>query len=57
MMTPEQQAFSEFNNSSVESLRGELSIWGYEPSEIISRDIIINMLMNIYFGGETNEYR
>jgi hypothetical protein len=57
MMTPEQQTLSEFNNSSEKSLRGELSIWGYEPSEIISRDIIINMLMNIYFGGETNECR
>jgi hypothetical protein len=51
MMTPEQQTLSEFNNSSEKSLRGELSLWGYEPSEIISRDIIINMLMNIYFGG------
>jgi hypothetical protein len=56
-MTPSEKTLSEFNNSSEKSLRGELSIWGYEPSEIISRDIIINMLMNIYFGGETNEYR
>jgi hypothetical protein len=57
MMTPEQQTLSEFNNSSEKSLRGELSIWGYEPSEVINKPILINMLMQIYFGGETNEYR
>jgi hypothetical protein len=50
MMTPEQQTLSEFNNSSVDSLRGELSLWGYEPSEVISKDILINMLMTVYFG-------
>jgi hypothetical protein len=55
MMTPEQQTLSEFNNSSEKSLRGELSIWGYEPSEVINKDILINMLMTVYFGGETNE--
>jgi hypothetical protein len=36
-MTPSQKTLSEFNNSSEKSLRGELSIWGYEPSEIISK--------------------
>jgi hypothetical protein len=50
MMTPEQQTLSEFNSSSEKSLRGELSLWGYEPSEVISKDILINMLMTVYFG-------
>jgi hypothetical protein len=57
-MTPEQEyTYHEFNNSSEKTLRGELALWGYEPSEVINKDILINMLMNVYFGGETNEYR
>jgi hypothetical protein len=50
-MTPEQKALSEFNSSSEKSLRGELRIWGYEPSKVISKPILINMLIQIYFGG------
>jgi hypothetical protein len=50
-MTPEQEyTYHEFNNSSEKALRGELSLWGYEPSEVINKDILINMLMNVYFG-------
>jgi hypothetical protein len=50
-MTPEQEyTYHEFNNSSEKTLRGELALWGYEPSEVINKDILINMLMNVYFG-------
>jgi hypothetical protein len=50
-MTPEQIALAEWNNSSERGLRGELGLWEYYPSEIISKDILINMLQYIYFGG------
>jgi hypothetical protein len=50
-MTPAQEyTYHVFNNSSEKTLRGELSLWGYEPSEVINKDILINMLMNVYFG-------
>jgi hypothetical protein len=50
-MTPEENTYHELFNSSEHGLRGELSLWGYEPSELISKDILINMLMYVYFGG------
>jgi hypothetical protein len=51
-MTPEDNTYLELFNSSERGLRGELALWGYEPSEIISKEILINMLMNVYFGGK-----
>jgi hypothetical protein len=50
MMTPEEKAKIEFNNSSERGLRAELWLSGYNPSEIISKEILINMLMAVYFG-------
>ena len=56
-MTPEELTRIELYNSSEYGLRGELSIWGYNPSPIINKNILINMLVQIYFGGEENEYK
>jgi hypothetical protein len=53
-MTPEENTYHELYNSSERGLRGELKLWGYEPSGIIKKEILINMLMNVYFGGEEN---
>lgn len=50
-LTPEQHTFQQLNNESESALRAELSVHVYEPSEIISKDILISMLMQIYFGG------
>jgi hypothetical protein len=51
-MTPEEIAKIEFNESNERGLRAELSIHGYNPSPIISKEILINVLLCIYFGGE-----
>jgi hypothetical protein len=42
--------YNELYNSSEKGLRGELNLWEYNPSEIISKEILINMLMIVYFG-------
>jgi hypothetical protein len=49
-MTPKENTCHELYNSSESGLRGELALWNYHPSEIISKDILINMLMVVYFG-------
>lgn len=51
-MTPEEIAKLEFNKSSEKGLRGELAIWGYKPSPVISKEILINMLIQVYFGSK-----
>jgi hypothetical protein len=50
-MTPEELTRIELSNNSDKGLRGELSLWGYEPSAIIRKEILVNMLLEIYFGG------
>jgi hypothetical protein len=54
-MTPEERAKTEFNNSSDKGLRGELALWGYNPSPVIKKEIMVNMLIHVYFGGENIE--
>lgn len=54
-MSPEQIALTEWASCSESSLRGELRLWGYKPSEIINKQILINMLSTIYFGGDYND--
>jgi hypothetical protein len=53
-MTPEELTRIELGNSSERSLRGELSLHNLYPSDIIGKSILINMLMNVYFGGENH---
>lgn len=45
-----QKALDEWEDASEEGLRAELWVHGFEPSEIVSREILINMLLQIYFG-------
>lgn len=52
MMTPEEIAKTEWNNITERGLRGELAIWGYKPSLVIKKEILVNMLLHIYFGKE-----
>jgi hypothetical protein len=49
-MTPAENTYHELYNSSESGLRGELALWEYNPSDIISKEILVNILMNIYFG-------
>ena len=49
-MTPEENTYHELYNSSEKGLRGEINLWGYEPSEIIRKEILVNILIQIYFG-------
>jgi hypothetical protein len=48
-MTPEEKVKTEFNNSTEKGLRGELALWGYNPSPLIKKEILVNMLMFVYF--------
>jgi hypothetical protein len=49
-MTPEENTYHELYNSSESGLRAELWIHDYHPSEIIHKEILVNMLIQIYFG-------
>jgi hypothetical protein len=51
-MTPEEFTYQQLNNESESGLRAELDLYGYKPSPIINKKILVSMLMNIYFGGE-----
>jgi len=51
-MDAELKTFMDLTNASESALRAELNIHGYEPSEVISKEILINMLMTVYFGGD-----
>jgi hypothetical protein len=51
-VTPKGNTYHELYNSSEEGLRAELALHGYTPSPVINKEILINMLMEIYFGGE-----
>jgi hypothetical protein len=48
-MTPEQIATSEWNKCSESSLRAELWLHNLHPSEVIGKQILINMLTEVYF--------
>lgn len=52
MMSPEEIAKTEWDSSTEKGLRGELVIWGYKPSPVIQKEILVNMLIQVYFGGE-----
>jgi hypothetical protein len=49
-MTPEEIAITEWKISSEKGLRAELWVHGYEPSPVIKKEILINMLTQVYFG-------
>jgi hypothetical protein len=51
-VTPEQTALTDFQNSSESALRSELWLHNLHPSQLIKKDILINMLVNVYFGDE-----
>jgi len=50
-MTPEEFTFQQLSSESESGLRAELAVHGYNPSPIVSKEILINILMNVYFGG------
>jgi hypothetical protein len=54
-MTPAENTFHELYNSSESGLRSELALHGLYPSHVVNKSILINMLMNIYFGGNNND--
>jgi hypothetical protein len=52
MPTDKQNTYHELYNSDVYALLGELELWGIEPSRNVTKDEIIRLLMDHYFGGE-----
>lgn len=50
-LTPEETTLHQLKKEKESALRAELSVHGYNPSPIISKDILISMLMQVYFGG------
>lgn len=50
-MTAKEYTYKQLLKESEYGLRAELSVHGYNPSEVISKTILVNMLMYVYFGG------
>lgn len=50
-MTPKEIAFQKLSNERESALRSELELFGYNPSPIVSKEVLVNMLMQVYFGG------
>jgi hypothetical protein len=49
-MNPKQQAITDFQRCSESALRSELWLHNLNPSPIINKQILINMLTEVYFG-------
>lgn len=47
-----QTSLDQWEAATEDQLRAELGIHGLFPSEVVSKDILINMLANVYFGEE-----
>jgi len=47
-----QTSLDQWQAATDNQLRAELGIHGLFPSEVISKEILINMLINVYFGEE-----
>lgn len=48
-----QSSLDQWEVATDNQLRAELGIHGLFPSDIVSKDILINMLVNVYFGEES----
>jgi hypothetical protein len=48
-MTPRETFLNEMQTATESAIRSELGLFNIEPSEIISRDLLINILAGVYF--------
>lgn len=54
-MTPKEYTYKQLVKESESGLRAELEMFDYYPSQVISKDILINILMQVYFGGADHD--
>ncbi|WP_156187467.1 hypothetical protein [Peribacillus loiseleuriae] len=49
-MSPKDKLIAKLHQVSELAIRAELSLHGLKPSEFISKEILMNMLVTVYFG-------